>query len=367
MHEGVEGFDAATAAGGARRGARDAQVGRGVRGGAPTVLVTGATGQVGRELTARARGAVPVTRAECDLREVARTGDAAWLVRRLREADGGAGRAVVNLAAWTDVDGAEDPAHAAEVEAVNAVAPGILAAACADAGVPFVHVSTDYVFGGGTDPGTGTGTAAAAHPDPADPVAHADPVAPADPADPADPATTPRRPWRVDDPPAPLNVYGATKRRGEEAVFAHGGTVVRTSWVWSGPHAPGRDFVATMASLAGRGVDPRVVDDQWGRPTFAADLAAGLERLVVHLLVGGGVPGGILHHTNSGEPVTWYDLAREVFRRTGHDPRRVTPCPTSGYPTVAPRPAWSVLDLGPWTDLLGEPPAWQDGLERGLR
>ncbi|RRO92529.1 NAD(P)-dependent oxidoreductase, partial [Corynebacterium bovis] len=253
-------------------------------------------------------------------------------VRRLREADGGAGRAVVNLAAWTDVDGAEDPAHAAEVEAVNAVAPGILAAACADAGVPFVHVSTDYVFGGDTDP-----------------------------------ATTPRRPWRVDDPPAPLNVYGATKRRGEEAVLAHGGTVVRTSWVWSGPHAPGRDFVATMASLAGRGVDPRVVDDQWGRPTFAADLAAGLERLVVHLLDGGDVPGGILHHTNSGEPVTWYDLAREVFRRTGHDPRRVTPCPTSGYPTVAPRPAWSVLDLGPWTDLLGEPPAWQDGLERGLR
>ncbi|WP_260464638.1 SDR family oxidoreductase [Corynebacterium bovis] len=240
--------------------------------------------------------------------------------------------AVVNLAAWTDVDGAEDPAHAAEVEAVNAVAPGILAAACADAGVPFVHVSTDYVFGGGTGP-----------------------------------ATTPRRPWRVDDPPAPLNVYGATKRRGEEAVLAHGGTVVRTSWVWSGPHAPGRDFVATMASLAGRGVDPRVVDDQWGRPTFAADLAAGLERLVVHLLDGGDVPGGILHHTNSGEPVTWYDLAREVFRRTGHDPRRVTPCPTSGYPTVAPRPAWSVLDLGPWTDLLGEPPAWQDGLERGLR
>lgn len=280
------------------------------------IAVTGAAGQVGRELVAL--GGTPLTRETLDL---------ASSPEQLREAALRcfAGKdAVINCAAWTDVDGAEDPANRATVEAVNATAPGILAEAAAQVGARFLHLSTDYVFPG-TPPETG-------------------------------------REWAPDDPTEPLNVYGATKVTGERGVLNHGGTVVRTAWVWSGPHAPGRDFVATMAGLAERGVDPKVVDDQTGRPTYAADLAAGLWALSQQK----GLVPGVLHYTNSGDPVTWCGLAREVFRLLGHDPQRVTPCGSDEWPAPARRPEWSVLDLTAWRETVGEPPTWRTALARGL-
>ena len=233
------------------------------------VLVTGATGQVGRELVSC--GAQPVTRADLDL-TAAGTSDFAAAARDLL-----AGVDVlVNCGAWTDVDGAEDDTNAVQVETVNTVAPGELADIAAGAGVRFIHVSTDYVFSG------------------APPVEDGSP-----------------RPWCIDDPVAPANIYGRTKAAGEVDVLVAGGTVVRTSWVWSGPHAPGRDFVATMAALADRGVDPSVVDDQVGRPTYAADLAAGLWQLAEVLHSGGtghsgqagrAGQGSVLHHRRLAHP-----------------------------------------------------------------
>jgi dTDP-4-dehydrorhamnose reductase len=208
----------------------------------PHIAVTGAAGQVGRELVAP--GGTPLTRETLDL---------ASSPEELREAALRcfAGKdAVINCAAWTDVDGAEDPANRAAVERVNATAPGVLAEAASQVGVRFIHVSTDYVFPG-TPPEEG-------------------------------------REWRTDDPTDPLNVYGATKAAGEKAVLAHGGTVVRTAWVWSGPHAPGRDFVATMAGLAARGVDPKVVDDQTGRSHVRR---RSRRRSVVTVTEGGGAAG----------------------------------------------------------------------------
>lgn len=286
------------------------------------VLVTGASGQVGRELVEH--GAEPLTRAELDLTTAGTPAFATSARDLLAGAD-----VLVNCAAWTDVDGAEDEANAAQVEAVNATAPGELAAIATEEGVRFIHVSTDYVFSG---------------------------AAPEEDGRP--------RGWRVDDPVDPANAYGRTKAAGEGDVLAAGGTVVRTSWVWSGPHAPGRDFVATMASLAERGVDPSVVDDQVGRPTYAADLAAGLWQLAGK---DGAGQGSVLHFQNSGDPVSWCGLAREVFTATGHDPSRVASCTTADWPTPAARPPWSVLDLGPWESAVGTvPPAWQDGLARGL-
>lgn len=286
-----------------------------------TVIVTGANGQVGRCLVAR--GAVAATRGNLDLAN-AGTGRFRDDVAALLD---GADRpeVIINTAAWTDVDGAEDPGNRSVVEAVNATAPGELAELARASGIRFIHLSTDYVFSGGP-PEQG-------------------------------------RPWRPGDPVRPANEYGRTKELGEQGVLAAGGTVVRTSWVWSGPNAPGRDFVSVMANLADNGVDPRVVDDQVGRPTYAPDLADELWSLATE----GPATRGVLNVTNSGDPVSWCGLAREVFRLTGNDAERVAPCTTQEWPTPAVRPEWSVLDLEPWSTVTGRtPPAWQDGLRRGL-
>lgn len=294
--------------------------------GAPLLptLVTGANGQVGRELVFRGaaglgREVLDLRASAADLREVA-----------LRLFEGAA--TVINAAAFTDVDGAEDPAQRNTVAAVNAIAPGVLAEAAAEVGAHFLHISTDYVFPliqAGEHPAKAWSTTAAVVPTSAP------------------------------------NMYGQSKAQGEKAVLAHGGTVVRTAWVWSGPHAPGRDFVATMAELAARGVAPQVVDDQTGRPTYAPDLAAGLWSLVQQPGIFAMAPS-ILHFTNSGEPTTWCGLAREVFQNLGCDPHLVTPCASDQWPSPAQRPSWSVLDLAPWNSLLSEPPSWIDALQRGL-
>lgn len=321
-------------------------------GAAPGIVVLGAGGQLGTALMAElANHTAPVValgRAELDL--TASDEPCATALRGAIEQAGGHDVVVINAAAWTAVDAAEDPANTAAVERVNATAPGVLAEVAAAMGASFIHVSTDYVFSGEA------GQPRAASPE---------------------------------DSPAPVNEYGRTKLAGEHAVLDAGGTVVRTAWVFSGPTGPGRDFLDTMAGLAERGVDPKVVDDQWGRPTFTGHLAAGLVELAVKLwrqrragahsqtsvpLSGGSEDDArtpelprLLHATGGGEVTSWAGFAATIFDATGHDPARVSRIPTAEYPTPARRPVGVYLDTSCWEAAgLSPLPAWQDGLRAAL-
>lgn len=199
---------------------------------------------------------------------------------------------VVNCAAWTAVDDAET--HEAEAFAVNATGAAHVARAASRAGARLVHLSTDYVFDGG--------------------------------------ATAP---YPEDAPVAPRSAYGRTKVAGEWAVRAEApdALVVRTAWLYG---AGGRCFPRTIARAAGERDRLSVVDDQTGQPTWTADLA----DLVVRL-VGAEVPGGIYHGTSSGQ-VTWCGFAREVVAASGHA-TPVDPTTSAAYQLPAPRPAYSVL------------------------
>ncbi len=251
-------------------------------------LVLGANGQLGRALREALPDAEHVDRSEFDL-----TDPAAWASRRWRDYG-----VVVNAAAYTAVDEAETDAGRATAWAVNVTAVAELARVATANGVTVVHVSSDYVFDGRT------------------PVHH------------------------EDEPFSPLGVYGQTKAAGDAIVATvprH--YVLRTSWVVG----EGRNFVATMRSLAERGVDPSVVDDQIGRLSFTEDIAAA----IAHLL-GTGAPYGVYNCSSSGDPLSWADVARAVFTEVGADPARVTGVSTEAYfagKQVAPRPRNSVLDL----------------------
>lgn len=242
-------------------------------------LVTGGGGMLAKDLASVLGDVWAPTRAELDITDEAQVAEA------VRDAD-----VVVNCAAWTAVDDAET--H--EEEALRINAPVLLAKA---AGRRLIHLSTDYVFsGGGTDP------------------------------------------WPEDAPTAPVNAYGRTKLAGERAVLSHGGTVVRTAWLY-GAHGP--NFVATMARLEQSHEVVNVVADQHGQPTWTRDLA----RRIVDLAGSGA--RGVFHATNSGA-TTWHGLAREVFRLLGADPERVRPITSAEFPRPAPRPKNSVLAHGAW-------------------
>lgn len=252
-------------------------------------LVLGANGQLGRALRAAMPDAEFADRSSFDL-----TDPAAFTSRHWRDYD-----AIVNAAAYTAVDAAETEAGRRAAWAVNVAAVAGLATVAAANGLTLVHVSSDYVF-------DGTRTT---HPE--------------------------------DEPFSPLGVYGQTKAAGDAIVATvprhH---IVRTSWVIG----DGANFVRTMASLADRGVDPSVVDDQIGRLSFAEDIAAG----IAHLLTTD-APSGTWNLTNTGEPTSWAQVARAVFRLTGHDPERVTGVSAAEYfagKQAAPRPANSTLELG---------------------
>ncbi len=201
---------------------------------------------------------------------------------------------------------------------LNATAVGELAAAAARRTIPFVTFSTDYVFDGSAG-----------------------------------------EPYLESSPTAPINAYGRSKLAGERlALAAHPGTlIIRTSWVISGTHP---NFVATMLRLA-RERELRVVDDQVGNPTVAADLATAtldaLDRGVT----------GILHLTNTGS-TTWYELARAAVEMAGGDVDRIGPCTTDEYPTAARRPRYSVLGSERRETLgIGALPHWRDSLGEVVR
>lgn len=271
-------------------------------------LVFGKTGQVARELQRRAPGAIFLGRDEADLLDPAACAAA---IRAHRP------EVVINAAAWTAVDKAETEEAAAQT--VNAGAPGAMAQACADLGIPFLHVSTDYVFDGSGE-----------------------------------------RPWQPEDPVAPLGAYGRTKLAGEAAVRAAGGVhaILRTSWVFS---AHGANFVKTMLRLGRERPALRVVGDQIGGPTPAGDIAAALLAMAGQMQAG--QPGGTFHF--GGTPwVSWAGFARETFAQAGLEVT-VEDIPSSAYPTPAQRPLNSRLDCSSLTRDFGiSPPDWRDGLAK---
>jgi dTDP-4-dehydrorhamnose reductase len=255
-----------------------------------TTVIVGAGGQLGRALQHEFPDAVALDRSALDVTDAA-------AVRNHRWADVDV---VLNAAAWTAVDAAEDAANLAAVRSVNVDAVGYLARAVRTSGATLVHISSDYVFDGKHD---------GPHPE--------------------------------DWPPHPLSVYGQSKADGDiQAAHVTKHYLVRTTWVIG----EGGNFVRTMAGLADRGVSPTVVDDQIGRPTFTTDLAAG----IAHLLRTG-APYGTYNLTNDGDPVSWADVAAAVFTARGRPAEDVGRTSTEKYfagkPQAAVRPLNSVLDL----------------------
>lgn len=275
-----------------------------------TFLVFGRTGQVATELAA-----LPDTL--CLGRDSADLGDPAACAAAIKLH---APRAVINAAAYTAVDGAETDADTAQT--VNADAPAAMAQACADLGIPFVHISTDYVF-------DGTGTA----------------------------------PWTPDAPTGPQNVYGRTKLAGEMAVRAAGGVhaILRTSWVVS---AHGANFVKTMLRLGADRDALTVVGDQIGGPTPARDIAAACHTIARHLIDDANTSG--TYHFSGTPDCSWADFARAIHSAAGLA-CDVTDITTADYPTPAARPANSRLDCSSLeTTFSIVRPDWRDGLAKIL-
>ncbi|CEG88084.1 dTDP-4-dehydrorhamnose reductase / dTDP-4-dehydrorhamnose 3,5-epimerase [Propionibacterium freudenreichii] len=280
---------------------------------APRVLVAGAHGQLGRALMTQLpeAGFVPVGVDLDELNIADRTSVDAY--------DWSDVDIIVNAAAWTNVDGAETPEGRPQAWAANATGPSNLARVATEHGLTLVHISSEYTFDG----------------------THA--------------------PHTENEPPSPLGVYGQSKAGGDAAVEAtprH--FLVRTSWVVGA----GKNFVATMADLAARGIAPKVVDDQIGRLTFTTDLAAG----IIHLL-SSEAPWGTYNLSNEGTPLSWAEVAKQVFALTGHDPDAVTPISTEEYfagKSVAARPADSTLDLSKIEDAGFQPPSMDQRLQEYL-
>ena len=275
-------------------------------------LVFGTTGQLGIELARRAPAGVAVTALGRETADLSRPGTCAALISAM-SAD-----VVINAAAYTAVDAAETDRETAQL--VNAEAPGAMARAAAAKGVPFLHVSTDYVF-------DGSGT----------------------------------RPWREDDPVAPLGAYGQTKLDGERAIQAAGGphVILRTAWVFS---AHGKNFVKTMLRVGAEREALSVVDDQRGGPTAAADIADALFTIATAFGKGHGVPG--IYHFAGAPTVSWADFAEAIFAASSL-PRKpvVNRIPSSDYPTPAKRPGNSALDCSLLAKTYGiTQPDWRKSL-----
>ncbi len=285
------------------------------------ILLFGTNGQLGRafrelsETEAFPLGWTLIApgSSECDLADPDAVGDV--LARESPDV-------IVNAAAYTAVDLAETERE--KCEAVNARAPALLARYCAGRGIPLLHYSTDYVY---------DGRGASARPE--------------------------------TEPHAPLNAYGASKARGDEAIGASGceHLVFRTSWVFS---HEGRNFVRTMLRLGGEGRELRVVDDQVGAPTYAPDLARyslhALMRALEQKLEGKGFPSGVYHLCNSGF-TSWAGFARAILPEA-----KITGIPSSDYPTPAVRPRNSRLSLEKFIRTFGiNPRPWEEALAECLQ
>jgi dTDP-4-dehydrorhamnose reductase len=274
------------------------------------LLVTGAAGMLGADIAHAAKRAghelVLLTHAQLDISDSGAVDAAVH--------DSGV-EAVVNCAAWTDVDGAE--ANPDGARAVNALGAGNLAGAATTAGIQLVHVSTDYVFNGDAPLG----------------------------------GVDKPRPYVESDPTGPRSVYGQTKLEGERLVLdaspLH--TVARSSWLFG---VDGRNFVDTMLKLAAERDTVQVVDDQVGCPTWTGHLAPGLLGLIEREV------RGLVHLAGSGH-VSWNGFAKEIFRQAEVN-CGVEPSTTAEMARPAPRPAWSAIETER-PDVIPMPD-WRDGL-----
>ena len=224
---------------------------------------------------------------------------------------------IINCAAYTNVDAAED--NEALAEKLNSEAPAILANAMAEAGGLLVHISTDYVFGG-------------------------------------DPYNTP---CREDQKGTPTGVYGATKLRGEQRITASGCKylIIRTAWLYS---EFGKNFVKTMLNLTSTKPQLKVVFDQTGTPTYAYDLARAIVEIVESKKYEGNE--GIYHYSNEGV-CSWYDFTKMIAEMAGHTECDIQPCHSSEFPSKVVRPSYSVLDKSKIKAVFGLTiPYWTDSL-----
>lgn len=283
------------------------------------VLITGASGQVGRALAALyGTRALALPREEFDLSAPEKL---PTILERYAPA------AIINSAAYTQVDLAETDEEAARK--VNGIAPGILARWCAERHVPFVHFSTDYVF-------SGEGTNA----------------------------------WRENDLTSPINAYGRTKLIGEQEIAASGALwlIFRTSWVYD---AEGKNFVRTMLRLGKEREVLSVVNDQFGAPTYAPHLALATAIALEKAMQMPSFPTGIYHLCNHGI-TTWHEFAEAVFSmaRANGMPlqvRQVNGISSDQYPTPARRPRNSRLSMDKMERTFGlQMPRWEQGLAECL-
>lgn len=276
-----------------------------------TVVITGANGQVGRALQKVYPQALALDREQLDITNQKEINEFNWDNVKV----------IINAAAWTDVDGAENPSNYNLVKAVNVDASRYLATAASQHDLTFVTFSSDYVFDG------------------SQPIHNEDELF------------------------SPLNVYGKTKADGDlEAATTIKHYIIRTSWVIG----DGRNFVNIMQDLAARGAKPSVVNDQIGRLTFTTDTLA---RGIKHLLEIG-APYGTYNLTNEGQPVSWADIAKIVFEKSGKSPSDVQPVSTAEYfadkPNTAKRPLQSTLDLTKIEKTGFIPEDWRDKLDKLL-
>ncbi len=279
------------------------------------VLVTGANGQLGSELVAlyAARSGDEVLGEDLPDVDITSSSSVGEVFASFSP------DVVINCAAWTAVDAAEE--NEAGALAVNGEGPRVLARACRDAGAWLVQISTDYVFSG-------------------------------------DAAS----PYAENATPDPRSAYGRTKLVGELAVQeelpdAH--YIVRTAWLYG---HQGNNFVKTMLRLESERETIDVVDDQVGQPTYAADLAAQIVALF-----DARPAAGTFHGTNSGD-VSWHGFTQEIFRLIGADPSRVIAVTSEQFVRPAPRPAYSVLGHQRWADAgLSEMRDWREAITEAMQ
>ena len=274
------------------------------------ILVTGANGQLGRELRNVLESEIPGKTIYTDIAELDLT-DAKGVDDFFKKNDISH---VVNCAAYTAVDKAEE--EKLECAAININAVKNLANAADAIGAKIIHISTDYVFDG-----------------------------------------TAHRPYKESDKVNPISQYGTTKRKGETALFALApeSIIIRTSWLYS-PY--GNNFVKTMLRLGSEQSKIKVVSDQIGTPTYALDLA----RAIYTVLMSHQWVEGIFHFSNEGV-CSWYDFAKSIHRIAGIDKCEIKPIPTEEYPSAASRPFYSVLDKTRIKATYGvKAPYWEDSL-----
>ena len=282
------------------------------------ILVTGAMGQLGREIR-RLTESSEHTYIYTDVR-------AAGGVSSLDITDAGAVNAavqgvdvIVNCAAYTDVNKAESDAEAAHK--VNALAPAVLAEAAKAAGAMLIHVSTDYIFDGHTNV-----------------------------------------PYTEDAARNPLGVYGRTKMEGEDAIIKSGcrHLIFRTSWLYSNT---GKNFFLTMTELTASKPELKVMVDQVGTPTYAYDLAYLITYIIEENILD---MNGVYNYSDEGV-CSWYDFAAEICSLLGHT-CRIVPCRSEEYPTPAERPHYSVLDKSKVKRDFGiEIPYWRHSLAMAVQ